>query len=107
MTPSRSRSSLAVENITRQLGPSPLRFGIRGQSLTGSDGTTFATQDPGTGEYLADVCIAWAEDVDSAVQAASHAFRESGWATMRGVLGPDTLTDYLREQSVVRPLAAG
>ena len=82
MIPSKSRLDTAVQNIARLLGPSPLPFVIGGKPFTGSSAETFTTRDPGTGEYLADVCIASAEDVNAAVHDAARAFRNSGWSTM-------------------------
>ena len=83
MTPSKSKLNTAAENVARLMGPSPIPFVIGGKSLTGSGAETFATRDPGTGEYLADVCIASPDDVNAAVQDAGRAFRKSGWATMQ------------------------
>ena len=47
-----------------------------------SDGSTFETHDPGSGEILATVPNFTAKDVDAAVAAAQKAFDTSGWATM-------------------------
>lgn len=80
-----------MEEIHRRLGPSPLRFFIGGQWRQGARGDTFATRDPGTGELLANVCGATEDDVDAAVQAASRAFRDSGWAS----IGPRERAVYL------------
>ena len=72
------------------LSRSPLQACIGGQWVPAADGATLVTRDPGTGEPLAEVPAMGEKDVDRAVQAASHAFRSSGWAEMppneRGVL---------------------
>ena len=46
-----------------------------------SDGTTIATFNPATGEWLADVAYGKAADVGSAVRAADQAF-DAGWSAM-------------------------
>jgi aldehyde dehydrogenase (NAD+) len=55
---------------------------VGGKSAKSSDGATFETHDPGSGEKLATVPHFNSRDVDSAVAAAQHAFDKSGWATM-------------------------
>lgn len=64
------------------LSKGPLRAVIGGKDVEASDGATFATFDPGSGEKLADVAHLTAKDVDAAVKAARHAFDKSGWATL-------------------------
>ncbi|MEO8130555.1 MAG: aldehyde dehydrogenase family protein [Bryobacteraceae bacterium] len=82
MTPSKSKLNSGAEAIARLMGASPLPFMIAGKSMTGGSAETFATRDPGSGEHLADVCIASSGDVNVAVESAAHAFRKSAWATM-------------------------
>lgn len=76
--------------VTDFLSQSPLKAFIGGEWVPAADGTTFTTRDPGTGQPLAEVAAMGAKDVDRAVQAATKAFRTSGWAEMtpneRGVL---------------------
>lgn len=76
--------------VAEFLSQSPLKAFIGGQWVPAADGTTFTTRDPGTGAPLAEVPAMGAKDVDRAVQAATKAFRTSGWAEMtpneRGVL---------------------
>jgi len=56
---------------------------IGGERVAAADGRTFATPDPSTGERLATVSHAGAQDVDRAVQAARGAFAEgSDWRKM-------------------------
>jgi acyl-CoA reductase-like NAD-dependent aldehyde dehydrogenase len=55
---------------------------VGGKEMKGSDGTTFETHDPGSGEKLATVPHFNARDVDAAVQAAQHAFETTGWASL-------------------------
>ena len=84
----------ALENheqlVTQFLSQSPLKAFIGGEWVAADDGATFTTRDPGTGQPLAEVAAMGAKDVDRAVQAATKAFRTSGWAEMtpneRGVL---------------------
>jgi aldehyde dehydrogenase (NAD+) len=58
-------------------GPHQLRIG--GQGVPASDGRTFETVDPATGEAIAEVAYAGPEDVDRAVRAARAAFDEGPW----------------------------
>lgn len=55
---------------------------IGGAEVMASDGATFETHDPGSGETLATVANLTAEDVERAVAAAQAAFDESDWARM-------------------------
>ncbi len=60
------------------------RFGgvIGGQEVFASNGETFHTRDPGTGDVLAEVANMQPDDVDRAVQAAAKAFRQSNWPNL-------------------------
>ncbi len=64
---------------------------IGGEEVFASDGGTFETHDPGSGEKLATVANLTAEDVERAVAAAQTAFDESDWARM-----PEPCTRYSR-----------
>jgi acyl-CoA reductase-like NAD-dependent aldehyde dehydrogenase len=55
---------------------------IGGEWREAASGETFATEDPSTGEKLADVASAGAADVDAAVAAARAAF-EGSWAKVK------------------------
>jgi aldehyde dehydrogenase (NAD+) len=55
---------------------------IGGLEVVASDGGTFDTHDPGSGEKLATVANLTSEDVEHAVAAAQKAFDESDWAKM-------------------------
>jgi aldehyde dehydrogenase (NAD+) len=55
---------------------------VGGKETTASEGETFDTHDPGSGETLATVPHFSNRDVDAAVAAAQQAFEKSGWATM-------------------------
>jgi aldehyde dehydrogenase (NAD+) len=55
---------------------------VGGKESTASDGGTFETHDPGSGEKLAAVPHFTQRDVDAAVAAAQKAFDTTGWATM-------------------------
>jgi phenylacetaldehyde dehydrogenase len=55
---------------------------IGGEWREAASGETFATEDPSTGEKLADIASAGQADVDAAVAAARGAF-EGSWAKVR------------------------
>ena len=71
-----------LPEVERFLGTSPLTSVVGGKDVAGSTGETMRTLDPGTGEPLAEFHVLSAADVDRAVQAATHSFKTSGWATM-------------------------
>ncbi|MBC7967390.1 MAG: aldehyde dehydrogenase [Fuerstia sp.] len=52
---------------------------IDGAWTDGTGGRTWTVTNPATGEHLADVAVAAAEDVDRAVRAARRAFDEGPW----------------------------
>lgn len=64
------------------LSRSPLKAFVGGEWVSAQDGATLTTYDPGSREKIADVPAMGAADVDRAVQAATKAFRSSGWAEM-------------------------
>ena len=55
---------------------------IGGQEVSASNGDTFDTRDPGTGEKLATVSNMQPDDVERAVAAAQKAFDETDWARL-------------------------
>lgn len=55
---------------------------IDGAWTDGTGGRTWAIKNPATGEHLADVAVATAEDVDRAVRAARRAFDDGPWPRM-------------------------
>lgn len=55
---------------------------INGQFVESKSGKTFNTYNPATGEVLATVYEAQAEDIDEAVKAARKAFDEGPWSRM-------------------------
>src|SRR5437764_4915608 len=55
---------------------------IGGEHAPAADGRTFDSVDPATGQAIAAVAHAGAEDVDRAVRAARAAFEEGPWATL-------------------------
>ena len=55
---------------------------IGGERMGAADGRTFESLDPATGEPIAVVAHAGAEDVDRAVRAARTAFEDGPWASM-------------------------
>ncbi|MGH2765579.1 MAG: aldehyde dehydrogenase family protein [Actinomycetota bacterium] len=56
---------------------------IGGEFAPAASGETFETRDPSTGEVVATVAKAGAEDVDRALSAARRAFDEGPWPTMK------------------------
>lgn len=83
-------SDSSISEVASFLSQSPLKAFVGGKWVSAADGATFVTNDPGTGERLAEVTAMSAADIDLAVQAADKAFRTTGWAEMsaneRGVL---------------------
>jgi len=65
--------------VAEFLSRSPLKAVIGGQEVPSSNGQTFQTHDPGSGEVLASVFAMQRDDVDRAVQAGGEAFQRSGW----------------------------
>jgi acyl-CoA reductase-like NAD-dependent aldehyde dehydrogenase len=68
----------------------PDRLFIGGEWVDAQDGATFPTYNPATGEVLAEVAEARADDVNAAVRAARAAFEDGAWrrldAADRGTL---------------------
>ena len=60
----------------------PIKMHIGGEQVAAAGGKTFDTLDPGTGQLLARVPAAEAEDVDAAVDAARQAFNKTTWKSM-------------------------
>src|SRR5258706_15834048 len=76
-------SVVANTEIHQFLSQSPVKLFIGGKGLQASDSRTFKTFDPGTGELLAEVYEATPEDVATAVEAATDAFRQLGWSQLQ------------------------
>ena len=82
------------------------RYGlfINGETRDSANGEWFATDNPFTGEAWAEIARGNESDVDSAVQAAQHAFEDSVWrdlsASERGLLLHrlgDVIAEHARE----------
>jgi acyl-CoA reductase-like NAD-dependent aldehyde dehydrogenase len=58
------------------------RLLIGAERVDAADGSTFATLDPATGNEIAQVAQAGAEDVERAVKAARDAFTDGPWASL-------------------------
>src|SRR3979411_2459428 len=71
---------------------------IGGERPGAADGRTFETLDPATGEPIAVVAHAGAEDVDRAVRAARGAFEDGPWASMAAA-GPRAPTGGLAQRA--------
>jgi acyl-CoA reductase-like NAD-dependent aldehyde dehydrogenase len=71
-----------LPEVEEFLSKSLLRPLVGGKEVEASEGSTFETHDPGSGEVLATVPNLTAKDVDAAVVAAQKAFDKSGWATL-------------------------
>jgi acyl-CoA reductase-like NAD-dependent aldehyde dehydrogenase len=72
----------ALSDSAREFAAGPHRLLIGGERPEAADGRTFETIDPSTGQPIADVAQAGAEDVDRAVKAARAAFDDGGWSGM-------------------------
>jgi phenylacetaldehyde dehydrogenase len=68
-------------NVEQFIG-APRQMFINGQWADAASGKTFATPNPATGETLANIAEADAEDIDRAVRAARRAFEEGPWSRM-------------------------
>jgi acyl-CoA reductase-like NAD-dependent aldehyde dehydrogenase len=79
MTVTAPPEALSEPARTFLAGPHELR--IDGERVPARDGRTFETIDPATGEAVAEVAYASAEDVDRAVAAARAAFDDGPWRT--------------------------
>jgi aldehyde dehydrogenase (NAD+) len=75
-------ATIQHKEVQEFLSKAPLSFSVGGKWVPSSNGKTFPTFDPGTGEILAEVYEATAQDVEKAVAAAAHAFTHSGWARL-------------------------
>src|SRR5450759_5611487 len=65
--------------VARFLRDQPKKLFIGGKWVESASGKTFTTLDPSTGEALAQVAEAGAEDVDRAVDAARKAHEKGVW----------------------------
>ncbi len=82
MTIAPSHQKAILPEVAAFLSQGPIKGFVGGQEVESSNGETFATHDPGSGQKLADVFAMQGDDVDRAVEAASQAFKESGWAQL-------------------------
>jgi aldehyde dehydrogenase (NAD+) len=71
-----------LPEVKKFLASQPLKMFIGGEWTNAASGETFETRDPGAGKVLAAVAAGDSRDIDRAVQAATDAFRKSGWATL-------------------------
>ncbi len=71
-----------LPQVEQFLTSGPQRLFINGDWVEGDSGQTFTTADPGSGEVLTEVTAGNRVDVNQAVDAATTAFRSTGWATM-------------------------
>jgi acyl-CoA reductase-like NAD-dependent aldehyde dehydrogenase len=77
MTVAAPPEALSEEARSFLAGPHELRIGS--ERMPASDGRTFETVDPATGEAIAEISYAGPDDVDRAVQAARGAFDDGPW----------------------------
>jgi acyl-CoA reductase-like NAD-dependent aldehyde dehydrogenase len=70
----------ALSDSARSFAAGPHRLVIGGERPEAADGRTFDTFDPATGQAIAEVPYAGAEDVDRAVRAAREAFDDGLWS---------------------------
>src|SRR5215218_6197163 len=71
----------ALSEPSRSFAAGPHRLLIGGERIDAADGATFETVDPSTGQPIARVALAGAEDVDRAVRSARAAL-EGKWGSM-------------------------
>ncbi|MFO0924226.1 MAG: aldehyde dehydrogenase family protein [Pirellulales bacterium] len=55
---------------------------VGGKEVASSNGSTFSTYDPGSGDKLAEVYALQKEDVDRAIDVANQAFQKQPWAKL-------------------------
>jgi phenylacetaldehyde dehydrogenase len=75
-------ATLEVDPLVRDFTETERPLLIRGESTPAASGKTFETYDPSTGEVLAHVAEADAEDIDRAVRAARKAFDDGPWGKL-------------------------
>jgi len=75
--------TLTMRSHLEDVGLKPGLLYIDGEWGGAADGATWTHHHPATGEEVADLAVASASDVDSAVAAARRAFDESDWAGWR------------------------
>ena len=68
--------------VRQFLDTSPIGLFVGGQWIAASGSRSFSTFDPGSGEKLAEISSANAEDVDAAVRAAKSSFYKSSWSSI-------------------------
>ncbi|MER7128279.1 aldehyde dehydrogenase family protein [Streptosporangium saharense] len=74
--------TVALDKSVEDFITSPHQLFIDGRWVDAASGRTFTTPDPATGQTLAHVAEADAEDVDRAVRAARRAFEHGPWSRM-------------------------
>lgn len=78
---------------------------VGGQEIDSSNGETFETHDPGSGEKLATVSNMQPTDVDKSVEVAADTFENSGWAEMtpndRGVILHRLADEVEKRQAII------
>jgi aldehyde dehydrogenase (NAD+) len=107
--PTVTKEALLPE-VTSFLSQSPLKGFIGGKATESSNRETFLTHDPGSGETLTEVFHLQSDDVNSAVEAAEKAFRETVWAQLpsneRAVFLHRLADEVERRKSVIGQLEA-
>ena len=71
-----------LPEVQEFLSRGPHKAVIGGKEFTSSNGATFTTRDPGSGDTLAEVYDMQPDDVERAVDAGDLAFREAQWARL-------------------------
>ena len=99
-----------LPEVDKFLGAPLQRPWVGGKEVTASDGDTFETHDPGSGEKLATVSHFSVRDVDAAVSAAQKAFEKSGWASLppneRGALLHRLADEVERRLNIIAQIEA-
>ena len=74
--------SRLLPEVERFLNGKTLSGFVGGKEVQSSNGETFTTYDPGSGEKIADVYALQADDVERAIESANKAFRGQDWARL-------------------------
>ncbi|MFD1705302.1 aldehyde dehydrogenase family protein [Siminovitchia sediminis] len=77
-----SQATIDVKDKVQKFLQGTKHLYINGEFVKSADGKTFDTPNPATGETLATLYEAGAEDIDRAVKAARKAFDEGKWSKM-------------------------
>ena len=99
-----------LPEVQEFLSQSPLTGFVGGREVAASNGDTFQTLDPGSGEVLAEVHNLQPDDVDRAVDVAAQTFSNTEWAYLnpneRGALLHRLADEIERRKPIIAQLEA-